>query len=93
MSNFNLPESAKDRLIEELTAKVKCLENNLHISTETERLALARLNLLLDKIQYIDVDGWATAILDWRVEVYSLSPETLLEAIDGEIREIAKLKR
>ncbi len=83
----------KDKEIARLTAKVKCLGNNLHIATETERLALARLNTLLDKIQYIDIDGWATAILDWRVEVYSLSPETLLEAIDGEIKEIAKLKR
>ncbi len=63
------------------------------MATKTEKLALARLNLLLDKIVYHNIDNYAVASLNWRVDVWSCSPGSLLEAIDMEIARKNKLKK
>ena len=76
-------ETVKRSTPEEIAKLIVDMQNE----TSELRVKADRYDAIKDKIEYIrGSDDMAWATLDWCVEVWSLSPDTLGEAIDQYLR-------
>jgi hypothetical protein len=85
--NFNLDISMNCHCRDNICNCINCFPENDNARNKR------RLDFLLRKIHYGESGGMACASMDWFVDVYSLAPETLIEAIDNELKAEDELER